>query len=255
MVPLEEGTMKSAAIDRQHPTERRPAAAPLRVSGVWARLPWMGILMVFIGGLIFGALTYNLQTDGPLLQWDVPLANSLHAQALQAPSYAKPLMILGFYLGREVIVVVAVLLGLFYLVKRYWRELWMMAVGFGGAALWWFWLSHLFNRPRPLFPSPIWMQLQSGSYPSGHTLSAVVAYTFLAYMLASQTRSRLFKWMYALLALAIILFIGYSRLYLGDHYLSDILAGYALGLAWAGLVYTVIETIFRKRNRTHVIEK
>lgn len=225
---------------------------PLRVTGAWGRHPWLGIFMMVFGGLIFGALAINLQNHGSLLQWDASLANLLHAQALKGPPYAKPLMIASFYLGREVTVVMAVLLGGYYFLKRYWREFWMVALGSGGAGALWFYLSGLFARPRPVFPSPIWIQLHSGSFPSGHTLTAVVSYGFLAYMLVSQTTSPFWKWCFALLAVAMMLLIGYSRLYLGDHYLTDVLAGYALGLFWAGLVFTVVETIIQKRNPSHV---
>jgi undecaprenyl-diphosphatase len=51
-----------------------------------------------------------------------------------------------------------------------------------------------------------------------------------------------------LAAIAIVAFIGYSRIFLGGHYLTDILGGYALGLAWAGLVFTLIESLFLKRR-------
>jgi membrane-associated phospholipid phosphatase len=45
-----------------------------------------------------------------------------------------------------------------------------------------------------------------------------------------------------------MLYIGFSRLFLGGHYLTDLLAGYSLGLAWAGLVYTLIERISMRRK-------
>ncbi len=51
-------------------------------------------------------------------------------------------------------------------------------------------------------------------------------------------------------AVAITLLIGYSRLYMGDHFLTDVLAGYAFGLAWAGLVYTTLENYFGRYTRS-----
>jgi membrane-associated phospholipid phosphatase len=50
-------------------------------------------------------------------------------------------------------------------------------------------------------------------------------------------------------------FIGFSRLYLGGHYLTDIIAGYALGLAWAGLVFTLIESLFLNERWSSTGEK
>jgi membrane-associated phospholipid phosphatase len=46
-----------------------------------------------------------------------------------------------------------------------------------------------------------------------------------------------------------MLFIGFSRLFTGGHYLTDVIAGYAVGLAWAGVSYMTIETYFARRNR------
>jgi undecaprenyl-diphosphatase len=60
--------------------------------------------------------------------------------------------------------------------------------------------------------------------------------------------SRFWKWTVALVALSLMLFDGYSRIFQGGHYLTDVLAGYALGLAWAALVYTLIERVFMKRK-------
>jgi undecaprenyl-diphosphatase len=49
-------------------------------------------------------------------------------------------------------------------------------------------------------------------------------------------------------ALFITLFIGFTRVFTAAHYLTDVLAGYAMGLAWSGLVYTLIERTFMKRK-------
>jgi membrane-associated phospholipid phosphatase len=50
------------------------------------------------------------------------------------------------------------------------------------------------------------------------------------------------------LAVLMMLFIGFSRLFVGGHYLTDVIAGYAVGVAWSGIVYMTIETYFIRRN-------
>jgi undecaprenyl-diphosphatase len=201
--------------------------------------------MFLLGGLVFGALAYNLDTHGPLLQWDAPVDNSLHAEAISSPVYIKDLMIAGFYVGKQVVSAIGILLGLYFLYKRFWRELAMVALGFGGAGLIWWLLSNYFNRPRPVFNPPLWMIIPGGGFPSGHTISAVVCYGLLAYLWVPKLYSRFWKGVVIVAAVAIMIFIGYSRLFLGEHFLTDILAGYALGILWAGLAYTAIELIFR----------
>jgi undecaprenyl-diphosphatase len=76
---------------------------------------------------------------------------------------------------------------------------------------------------------------------------AVLCYGLLAYLLVPKMPSRFWKWLIVIAAIVVILFITFSRLFLGGHYLTDVLAGYALGIAWAGLVYTLIERFFVKR--------
>jgi membrane-associated phospholipid phosphatase len=61
--------------------------------------------------------------------------------------------------------------------------------------------------------------------------------------------SLFWKWFVVIMAVLVIVFIGFSRLILGGHYVSDVVAGYALGLAWAGLIYTLVERFVTPRGR------
>jgi undecaprenyl-diphosphatase len=89
------------------------------------------------------------------------------------------------------------------------------------------------------------------SFPSGHTLSSVICYGLLAYFLIPRMPSLFWKWVLVIATVLTLAYIGYSRIFLGGHYLTDILAGYALGLAWAALVFTLIERFFLRRTRTN----
>ena len=91
---------------------------------------------------MFGALTYNLFAQGPLLPWDRALANTLPAIGVRSPAFVKYLMLVGFYMGKDVILVIDVLLSFYLLYKRYWRELTMVTVG-GVASC----SSFIFYRP------------------------------------------------------------------------------------------------------------
>ncbi len=92
-----------------------------------------------------------------------------------------------------------------------------------------------FQRPRPQpffgYPAP-----DSFSFPSGHALTAVCFYSVLAYLLTRRIgplAGRIAVWT---VAAAMFLLIGFSRIYLGVHYPSDVLGGYAAGAAWTAAI-------------------
>jgi membrane-associated phospholipid phosphatase len=213
----------------------------------FAQYPIIGLAMLVFGGLIFGIVAYSVVTDGPLLAWDVPFANSLHTTALISPGWVVGVMIAGYYVGSQLIAVIGVVLGIYFLRKRCWRELTMLAVGAGGSGLLFRLLSSIFDRPRPVFESEVWKIHVIPGFPSGHASAVVAGYGLLAYFLVPKISSSLGKATVIASALIIALYVGFSRIFVGHHFLTDLVAGYAMGIAWSGLAYTLIEMIFRNR--------
>src|SRR5919198_3107894 len=121
----------------------------LRVPGWLAKWPIIGVVMFLVGTLMFGALAYNVWTKGPLLQWDVPLTTEFHNEAVKEPPRIIELLDFGFFVGKELVQVIAIILALYFLHKRFWRELAMLLVGLGGGALIWYFLIGIFHRVRP----------------------------------------------------------------------------------------------------------
>src|SRR5512141_2434740 len=177
-------TITPRVIDKKQETNKFNGLGAPRLL---ARRPIIGFLLFIFGGLVFGALTYNLYAHGPLLQWDGALANTLPAIGLSSPAFVKYLMIAGFYVGKDVIMVIDVLLILFLLFKRYWRELTMVTVGGVGELLIFHFLSTFIGRTRP--PTQIWIVVNIPGFPSGHAISVVVCYGLLAYLLTARIRS------------------------------------------------------------------
>jgi undecaprenyl-diphosphatase len=107
-----------------------------------------------------------------------------------------------------------------------------------------------FDRPRPdLFE---WRVVHAGqsSFPSGHTMTGTVVYATLAYLVTRLEPSRRLRRFTMLVALVVVVMVGASRLYLGVHYPSDVLAGFVAGLAWATCCALGIEALryFRARR-------
>ncbi|NIP79485.1 MAG: phosphatase PAP2 family protein, partial [Gemmatimonadetes bacterium] len=92
----------------------------------------------------------------------------------------------------------------------------------------------LYARPRPTVVE--WgTEVVSQSFPSGHSMAAVIAYGSVAYLGGRLEPTPALRWTTWVFAAALILAIGASRIYLGVHYPTDVLAGFVAGLAWTAL--------------------
>ncbi|MGK0699836.1 phosphatase PAP2 family protein [Priestia flexa] len=96
-------------------------------------------------------------------------------------------------------------------------------------------LKEIFERPRPE-----WSQLVDAShysFPSGHAMNSSAFFVGLLCLVFIYTRTQSVRIIASLCLILLILLVGFSRMYLGVHYLTDILAGYALGISWALSMY------------------
>jgi undecaprenyl-diphosphatase len=127
------------------------------------------------------------------------------------------------------------------LIARRWREATFAGVSFAGSALLNMATKQFFQRDRPTLWESIAPE-HTFSFPSGHAMgSATLAMVFV--LLCWHTR---WRWVAVALAGSFALLVGLSRIYLGVHYPSDILGGWAAGIAWVSGVYLVL---YRIRER------
>lgn len=234
---------------QDHPLHKK-ATLDLRSPGLLVKWPIIGVIIFILGSLLFGGLFVNLRAHGPLLAEDNALAKTLPAIGLKNPALLKPIMDSGFYIGDQVVIVLGILLGLYFIFKRFWQELAMLALGLAGSTLLFLSLSRLISRVRPT--TQIWIIEKIPGFPSGHAIEVVVFYGLLAYWLAPKMPSSFWKGVVVAAALLIMGFVGFTRIFTGGHYLTDVLSGYAVGLAWSGFIYTSIEIICQKIRSRHV---
>jgi undecaprenyl-diphosphatase len=106
-------------------------------------------------------------------------------------------------------------------------------------------LKSLFARPRPDLV-PHLTHVYTSSFPSGHSMLAAVVYLTLGSLLAAVMPNRKLKVYVLFVALLLTFFVGVSRVYLGVHYPTDVLAGWLAGLVWALLCWLVARWLQRR---------
>lgn len=114
-----------------------------------------------------------------------------------------------------------------------------------------FGIKYLISRPRPLLDGRL-VEVSDGSfsYPSGHSMCALAFYGFNIYLIFKLVKKPWQRWTLIILQLFLILSIGTSRVYLGVHYPTDVVAGYAAGFVWLLLCIVILRSVnFYRRKR------
>lgn len=150
-------------------------------------------------------------------------------------------------LGSTIVLIMVTAAAIFYLVLiGRWRQALLVLVAVGGGQV----LSSLLklgiDRPRPdLVPHLV--EVHTLSFPSGHAMMAAITYLTLGSMLASIAPGRSTRIYVLCLAVLITFLVGVSRVYLGVHWPSDVLAGWCAGFAWAMVCWLIARQVLRRK--------
>jgi len=176
----------------------------------------------------FAALADEFNEKSRLAELDLTVLNWLQAHGSERGERYFEFV---SWLGAPVLAVVDVAVSAWLAIHRAWRTFWLWVITIvGGAALDEI-LKLSFRRARPSVASEF-IHGNSWSFPSGHAMNSLVAYAMLAFLLREHIANKRLRLAVALVAALLIVSIGFSRLYLGVHYLSDVTAGYLAGSAW-----------------------
>lgn len=138
------------------------------------------------------------------------------------------------------------LLFLYWIIRRSLIKAFILISCLGGAGILNFLLKHLFERNRPDIYRVI---TETGySFPSGHAMGALCFYGIVAFFFSLRFSNPIFKLLIALLTTFYILLIGLSRIYLGVHYPSDVLAGYIAGSTWLFFCIFLYLILYKKKK-------
>jgi undecaprenyl-diphosphatase len=134
----------------------------------------------------------------------------------------------------------------YLLLSRRWGAALLVTVSILGGTLISSGLKSMFDRPRPdLVPHAV--EVTSASFPSGHAMLAMITYLTLGVVLAEVQPKRRYKAYILAWALLLSVLVGLTRVYLGVHWPTDVLAGWCIGAAWA-LLCGVIALWLQRRG-------
>lgn len=193
----------------------------------------------------FGDLAEDVVTNDQLVRFDQAVAIVLHRTSI--PALTAFFLVVTALGSVEVLALLGLIVTAIYGLRRRWLHVatWLAALA-GGAVLNQL-LKELFARPRPSFADPL-LSETSYSFPSGHAMLSLVVYGLMTYFAVLALRTWRARTAVVFGAALLVVLIGVSRMYLGVHYFSDVLAGFAVGGLWLSTLITGMETIRRRRD-------
>jgi len=208
----------------------------------------LGFVVSLAGLWVFGAITEDVIEHDPLTLFDVTLLNWLHARATPAGyAVASAVSLLG---SPAALGAVALGGSLLLAIRRQWIILGGWVAAFAGGGLLDVLLKVVIRRPRPPYAAAF-LTDSSWSFPSGHAMGSLIGYGMLAYVLVVLVMQRRALQLGVVLGtVVLIVAVGLSRLYLGVHYFSDVVGGYAAGVLWLSACISGIELARRRRPGT-----
>lgn len=203
-------------------------------------------MAVAIGTIIFFGWLSDEVLDGETRHFDDVTRAAVHQ--LASPAMTIVMRAVSF-LGSTLFLTIAtgvVIVG--FALRKWGREAKLFALTMIGAALLNISLKLAFRRPRPV-PFFDLTAPESYSFPSGHSLTSCVFFGALAAMLTARMKSKRVRIVVWIVSSTMFLLIGFSRIYLGVHYTTDVIAGFAAALIWILVVRFVELTLRRRRKR------
>lgn len=236
------------------PPNRTRAAIPSFIEFARARTHRTGVfgLHLTLGALVlfgacwgFGEVAQSVVRGEPLTVLDVRLAQWLYDHAVPGLTYA--MLVITHTNGVVAISLYAFAMAVFLARTRewYWLTTLILAVPLGEALN--LLLKLAFHRTRPSFENPL-LVLTTYSFPSGHVAGATLFYGLLAAFLVTKTASWRRRTAVVVSAAIVVMLVSASRMYLGVHYLSDVLAAFAEAVAWLAVCLTAVRTLHLHRG-------
>jgi membrane-associated phospholipid phosphatase len=216
--------------------EETPKPTPLFEAAILASLG-TAVLALFLFAWLGSEML-----EGDTQHFDQVVREWVHRYA--SPGMTRAMSAISL-LGYNVLIVELVI-ALVVFAKLHWRRaaLWL-AVAMTGSLVLDLTLKYIYHRARPT--AYFGMAPHSYSFPSGHALCSFCFYSVMAGLLSARIKSLAWRLLIWVAAVALVIAIGVSRIYLGVHYPSDVAAGYLAATVWVGTVI-VLDHVRRVRK-------
>lgn len=229
---------------RRFPRQFSFVRARLSPEGLFGLHLTIGTVVLVGAAWLFGGIAEDLITGDPLILVDKLVSEWFHSNP--NPQFMTEMHLATALGSTTAVIILFATMGCGLIWKRLWYWLLGLVLVVAGGMFLNMLLKNLFDRARPGWADPL-MSLTDPGFPSGHTMMATIIYGFMAIFLMPRIASRLWRFLIAALAISLVFLVGLSRIYLGAHYLSDVLAAMAAGIAWLALCLTAVETLRRGR--------
>jgi undecaprenyl-diphosphatase len=218
----------------------------------WLRVH-TNLLVLFVTFLVVGGVWAFVHIADEVIEGDTQHFDEWAVRALRMPDpdapAGAPKVPIGPRWAREVgrdmtalggmavmFLVTAAVVGYLLMVRKY-RAMWLVIIATGGGLAISSVLKSAFDRPRPDVEH--YSYVVTSSFPSGHSMMSAVVYLTLGSLLTRLVPDWHVKIYLIVLAILLTMLVGLSRIYMGVHYPTDVLAGWTAGLVWAMLCWLV----------------
>lgn len=209
-----------------------------------------GVFLSVFSFVLFSKITKDV-FEQDFSQFDSTIINFVYQ--FRNPILTKIMLAISFLGGAPFLLFCSLLIILFLIIKKHKHEsiLFIFTLLLGFAIN--FFIKIWVGRPRPTI-QPL-VSEASYSFPSGHSMNSFVFYALIAFYIFRFTRKKRLAFLISTFSILLIFLIGLSRIYLGVHYPSDVVAGFVAGLWWFVTAISVEKTIvfldlFKQSHRT-----
>jgi undecaprenyl-diphosphatase len=226
-----------------------PSNWPARTLALWQRVGRFELTIIMLSTLVVGGIWLFVGVAGEVMEGDTQAFDEAIILALRNPvdladpvgplwleEIGRDLTALG---GVAILAILTVGVVLFLFLQGTTRAAYFVSTAVVGGVLLGTLLKEFFARPRPELV-PHLSYVYTASFPSGHSLNAAVVYLALGVLLARLQKQRILKIYILLVAAFVTVAVGISRVYLGVHWPTDVLAGWTAGAVWALLCWSVM---------------